>query len=358
MPNHNGPHVTEIRCDVAVVGAGIAGLWCARLARNRGLSTVLLAPTIGGDQTLAAQGIIHSGAKYAQPSEIAALAEMPTRWRELLAGRGAIDLSEVPVSAPSMTAVALPHGTTTNTAEPVIDTLALAATLYRPLSTTAIAATVRAANIVTGPEGIDSLRLPRVHLKAQHFLFCAGAGNAALGAALGADLPTVLRPLRQVVARCRGSREPLSSHIFDGGDEPALTVTTHRFGTATYFYFGGRIATRENYRDLPQTRAAIARLLPQLDIANLEWATIERDRAELDDNGRRDLDAQTRTIQNATFCWPTKLCLAPRFEEKLRDSWPANPTELRGDFGPTSRPVLETTPIVSAFKHPATSHDR
>ena len=56
----------KIDVDVAIVGGGIAGLWIANLLLRRGINVALCeADAVGGSQTGAAQGIIHSGAKYA-----------------------------------------------------------------------------------------------------------------------------------------------------------------------------------------------------------------------------------------------------------------------------------------------------
>src|SRR5690606_3639182 len=88
--------------DIALFGGGIAGLWLARLLTQRGYSCVLLErDTLGGQQTLLSQGILHGGLKYAlggalsQESE--AIAGMPDRWRASLAGEGDLDLRGVKV---------------------------------------------------------------------------------------------------------------------------------------------------------------------------------------------------------------------------------------------------------------------
>ena len=103
-PRLNGrghPQMRTIRVDVAIAGGGIAGLWVANLLLRRGLDVALCEPgTLGGTQTLASQGLIHGGIKYALGGRadptFDALQDMPIRWRRCLEGSGEIDLRPVP----------------------------------------------------------------------------------------------------------------------------------------------------------------------------------------------------------------------------------------------------------------------
>ena len=85
------------RVDAVIVGGGLAGLWLLNVLRGRGYGALLLeAQRLGGGQSLASQGIIHGGLKYAlggrHTPASKALAGMPERWRACLAGRGEVDL--------------------------------------------------------------------------------------------------------------------------------------------------------------------------------------------------------------------------------------------------------------------------
>ncbi len=87
----------RIHIDSVIVGGGITGLWLLNVLRARGYSAILCeAENLGGAQTLASQGIIHGGLKYAlkgAPTPASeALSQAPGRWRACLAGRGEIDL--------------------------------------------------------------------------------------------------------------------------------------------------------------------------------------------------------------------------------------------------------------------------
>jgi glycerol-3-phosphate dehydrogenase len=93
-----------INVDVVIFGGGAAGLWILDEAVRAGHSALLLeAGLLGGGQTIASQGIIHGGLKYAlhgwlNPSA-AAVREMPALWRDCLAGRREPKLTKTRVLA-------------------------------------------------------------------------------------------------------------------------------------------------------------------------------------------------------------------------------------------------------------------
>ena len=94
--------------DAVIVGGGIAGLWLANLLYTRGDRIALLeARQLGSGQTLASQGMIHGGIKYALGGSLTsaaqAIAGMPNRWRDCLNGEGDIDLSDLkPLAADNL----------------------------------------------------------------------------------------------------------------------------------------------------------------------------------------------------------------------------------------------------------------
>ncbi len=83
--------------DCLILGGGIAGLWTLRTLVDAGYDALLVETTaLGHGQTIASQGILHAGTKYAltgdasRASKAAAMAA--ATWRECLAGTGPIDL--------------------------------------------------------------------------------------------------------------------------------------------------------------------------------------------------------------------------------------------------------------------------
>ncbi|MEM9281594.1 MAG: FAD-dependent oxidoreductase, partial [Verrucomicrobiota bacterium] len=90
----------QIQVDTVIIGGGVAALWTANLLKKRGYSICLLANApLGTGQSLAAQGVIHGGIKYAVGGKLndssEALAAMPRRWLAAITGDGEIDLSGV-----------------------------------------------------------------------------------------------------------------------------------------------------------------------------------------------------------------------------------------------------------------------
>jgi hypothetical protein len=83
--------------DVAVFGGGIAGLWLLNRLRALGFDALLFEKhALGTGQTIASQGIIHSGVKYTfdgvNRPQTEALSAMPKIWMDCIAGRGEVDL--------------------------------------------------------------------------------------------------------------------------------------------------------------------------------------------------------------------------------------------------------------------------
>ncbi len=86
-----------VELDVAVFGGGIAGLWLLRRLRALGFHAALFEKnSLGTGQTIASQGIIHSGVKYTfdgvNRPQTEALSSMPKIWMDCIAGRGEVDL--------------------------------------------------------------------------------------------------------------------------------------------------------------------------------------------------------------------------------------------------------------------------
>ena len=80
-----------ITVDAVIVGGGIAGLWTLNRLQLAGYKALLLeAGQLGQEQTLASQGMIHGGLKYALRGQLSgaseAIAQMPERWRACLGG--------------------------------------------------------------------------------------------------------------------------------------------------------------------------------------------------------------------------------------------------------------------------------
>jgi glycerol-3-phosphate dehydrogenase len=349
--------------DILIVGGGIAGLWLNARLRRQGFATLLVEnASLGGGQSVKSQGIIHGGAKYALHGALTgaseAIADMPRRWREALAGSGELDLSGVrllsdahylwsPGSlAGNITSFfaskavrgrvdqvkgeqlppALQHpkfkGKVYRLAELVLDVPSLIARLAELAGDGLLAAESIAPLHEQGR--LVGLLVDGREIRAQRIVLSAGRGNAALLAALGLTQPVQqLRPLHMVLVK-GPTLKPLYAHCLGGGPKPRVTVTTHPAADGEWvWYLGGDLAEAEGVaRDAAaQIQAAqkeIGALLPWVDLSRARWATLRVERAEPAQSGLVRPDNAFLAEQGQLLVgWPTKLALAPDFADRV-----------------------------------------
>ena len=339
--------------DVGIVGAGIAGLWLANLLARRGLSVAVCdANGIGGTQTIASQGIVHSGIKYGLGGDAApavkALGPMPARWRACLAGDGDIDLRQAQVVAEhvhlyapttsslprTLFASALLAGQAKRLAAPypapfgrgtllalddfVLDLPSLVRALAAPLQGRLIALRVRPQMLVRAPAGIVGIRSGNIEIRASAFVFAAGRGNESLGAAAGFKIAMQQRPLHQIMATL--TRPPkLFAHCLlkAFGTEPDMTITSH----GRTLYVGGRVASDPTLGEAQRIAAVRDGLscLPGIDLTGAVFRIQRAVRAEPRREARLGGDVFAQRRGNCVLCWPIKLSLAPRLGDVVLD---------------------------------------
>lgn len=377
--------------DVAIIGAGISGLWLANRLHGRGLSVlVCTADAVGGGQTIAAQGVIHSGLKYSlgkRPGPASkALATMPARWRACLSGNGEIDLRGTKVLADHMGVQAtsnarlravfakallaqaetppcikpssevgddvLERGTSLALDDFVLDVPSLIRRLAAPLKDRFLTVDVSEQMLVRNAAGIASIRVGDREIRAGAFVLAAGAGNEALAPAAGfTDVTVQRRPLHQVVVTLA---EPAKvfAHCLTAtfGTAPDMTITSH--GRA--LYVGGKVASEPNLSDaerIEAVRTGLMASLPGVDLADAKFRVHQAVRAEPVRGGRRGLwddgDVFAERRGNCLLCWPVKLSLAPRLGDValhlLADLQP-KPNTWLGD--PTFNPRYAEPPYL------------
>lgn len=346
-----------------LVGAGVAGLWLNARLRRLGYSTVLVErASLGGEQTIKSQGIIHGGTKYALHGALTgaseAIADMPRRWREALAGNGELDLGRTRLLsdahylwspgtlAGNLTSFfaskavrgrvdqvkgdQLPpalqdrafKGKVYRLAELVIDVPSLLANLAELAGESLLAGEriepLREGNALVG------LRVDDREIRAQRIVLSAGAGTEGLLQALGLDQPAMqTRPLHMVMAK-GPNLKPLYAHCLGGGPKPRVTVTTHPAADGQWvWYLGGDLAeadgvAREPAAQIAAAQKEIANLLPWVDQSLVRWATLRVDRAEPAQSGlARPDNAFLADQQRLLVGWPTKLALAPDFSDRV-----------------------------------------
>ena len=352
-----------ISTDVLIVGAGVAGLWLNARLRRQGFSTIVVErESLGGGQSVKSQGIIHGGAKYALHGALTgaseAIADMPRRWREALAGDGELDLSGVRLLseahylwspgtlAGNLTSFfaskavrgrvdqvkgdQLPpalqdprfKGKVYRLAELVVDVPSLIERLAE-LAGDGLLAGQSIEPLLENNELIG-LRVDGRDIHAQRIVFSAGAGNAELLASAGISVPAQqLRPLHMVLVK-GPSLKPLYAHCLGGGPKPCITVTTHPAANGEWvWYLGGDIAEADGVAREPAEQIAVAKkelgnLLPWVDLSQAQWATLRVNRAEPAQSGLVRPDNAFLADQGRLLVgWPTKLALAPDFSDRV-----------------------------------------
>lgn len=370
------PRVVAV--DALVLGGGIAGLWTLARLRAEGFHTVLLeAHALGGGQTIASQGIIHGGVKYALGGSVGdasrAIAEMPALWRACLGGAGPVDLRAVRVLSETqclwtargmgarlmglaasksiragVSAIARaerPEGFRGAPAgidvyavpEPVLEPRSLVEAIASPHERRCLRFDSHTLEVATKEgevAGVEcTLGGEAVRIEAGLTVLCAGEGNeapldnaaAALGVPRSSTPPMQRRPLHMVIARERseGTLPPMYAHAVGMASGPLATVTSQRDSSGRrVWWIGGGIAEsgveRSPVEQVKHTMEQLNALAPWIDWSVVDWATVRIDRAELrTESGRRPEGPAAIEWAGCAVCWPSKLAFAPVIADQV-----------------------------------------
>ncbi len=359
----------EFDTDITIIGGGIAGLWLLNSLRDQGYNAILLEKTqLGSDQTIASQGMIHGGIKYALQASLTgsseAIADMPDIWRSCLAGREPLDLRDVKILSDhyymwtdarltsKLTAFfgskAL-HGRVTKLPRseypPAFDSDQFGGSLYRlgDLVLDVPSLVDRLAKkyadwifkldtgnpgslVMAGDAQIKYIFVsPGLAIRSSRYILCAGAGNENLLRQAGLRAPAMQRrPLHQVLVKHRFPH-PVYAHCVNikSGTTPRLTITTHQSKEGDQiWYLGGELAesgvSRTTDEQITFARSELAATLPWVDLAHTEWRSFTIDRAEprQEDLVRPD-NPFAKSIGNMIVTWPIKLTLTPNLAESV-----------------------------------------
>ncbi|MFT5691262.1 MAG: glycerol-3-phosphate dehydrogenase [Oceanicoccus sp.] len=364
---------TQINADIVIIGGGIAGLWLLNRLCNDGYNAILFEQDkLGGAQTIASQGMIHGGIKYALGGVLTgaseAIADMPNHWRRCLLGEGDVDLRGAKVlsdhfylwSTQSITsrvssffASRVTRGRVDSVPPsarpPVFNTNHFKGKLYKladlvldvPSVISVLAHNCRGrifsidwkkAKFEQSSSGsINSLTLQvgsetTLAIHAQQFIFSAGEGNERLQSMVSSEKPTMQRrPLRQVLVK-HDYDYSLYAHCMGSNPSPRLTISSHKTRDGkTVWYLGGDLATQGiNSSDgeiVDQAKKELQELFPWLDFGDSEWATLYINRAEPKQKGLIKPDkafvATSQTCDNVIVGWPTKLTLSPNMSDEV-----------------------------------------
>ena len=354
---------TTLDTDICIIGGGIAGLWLNARLRKAGYSTLLVERgALGGGQSVKSQGIIHGGIKYALGGKLnaatEAIADMPSRWRDCLAGTGELDLSGVRVLSQhhylwspgslisnlagffaskalrgrvdQLKGKALPtvfndpgfKGKVYQLGELVLDV----PDVIRRLAELAGDSLLSDNNphILRDDNGdIAGVQLANTRIQARRYVLTAGEGTEALLQDWGVKEPAMQRRPLQMVLVKGPDLPPLYAHCLGASPKPRLTVTTHPCEDGQWcWYLGGELA-EQGVNQAPdqlieQARRELGELLPWIDLSECQWTTLPVNRAEPAQSGLvRPDNAYVQPVRNALISWPTKLALAPNLSDLM-----------------------------------------
>ena len=361
--------------DIVIFGGGVAGLWLLNSLRDEGYRVILFENrSLGSGQTLASQGIVHGGLKYALSGSLTGAAnvisQMPERWRQCLQGasKGDPDLSGVKLlsdhyymwSDSSITSKlktflgskSLQGRVTTVPKGDYPDIFAastIAGTLYQlpdfVLDSTSlinVLAEKYAADIYQLPPervefsrkssgAVDSILVnvkdEQIRINAQKILFCAGEGNQALIEQAGLKTPVgQVRPLYMVIVKKHGLPQVFVHCIGNTFSlTPRITITSHMDQDGkTVWYLGGELAEsgvgKPQAEQVKAAQSLMASLFPWINLNDGDWRCFEINRAEASiNNDYRPDDAYLFEEDNIWVAWPTKLTLTPSLADKIME---------------------------------------
>ena len=361
----------ELHTDIVILGGGIAGLWLLNRVRQQGFDAVLLERNaLGGGQTIASQGIIHGGLKYALSGVLSpassAIAAMPERWRQCLRGEADVDLRDCQLLAPhyfmwssggvrsrlksflgskalrgridALSPARYPEflrdqslsGTLYQLTDFVVDTPSLLQTLAAPHAGRLFRTGDTPAQLQANEDGsVAHLSLQTdagpVTLKASRYLLCAGEGNGPLLQQMQIEQPAMqTRPLH-MLAMHTAHPHPVFLHCIGDsfGMTPLLTITSHPKPDGTWvWYLGGEIAEsgmqRSEAEQIAEGKRELKRLFPWVDVEDAQWCGFHINRAEPRlPNLQRPDTAYLHCQQNLMLSWPTKLTLTPELGDAV-----------------------------------------
>lgn len=359
---------SPIEPDVLIIGGGVAGLWLLNHLRHQGYTCLLLEKKrLGHGQTLASQGIIHGGLKYALSGSLSgeseSIAAMPTRWREALDGKGSVDLSGLPLlsdtqylwsaggMASRMTAffaskmlrgrieaIERPHfppalaspafkGKVYRLEDLVIDTPALLQLLKDRAQGRVLAFDEQHDHLEWNSEGVAAAVVQGARIEPGVTVLCAGEGNGALlqqahAQGLLQHEQMQLRPLKMLVMK-HPQATAFFGHCIGASNKPQLTVTSHPLADGTQVWnLGGDIAEtgvgRGDGEQIAEGIKLLTRLFPWMSLDQAAFATLAINRAEPKQQQLVKPDnAYARRDKKLVLAWPTKLTLAPDMADRV-----------------------------------------
>ncbi|NUM81153.1 FAD-dependent oxidoreductase [bacterium] len=352
----------SFKFDAVIIGGGIAGLFILDRLIAEGYSVILLEKnSIGNGQTLASQGMVHSGIKYgldgSNPEISKLLVDVSRRWTEFFSGSARPDLSSSAIHSAKqylwtknvlldkMALKAVPmlmnkgarklpendqpaafkicgyNSDVYEINETVMDVKSVCNYFFQKYFSSIYRGT--ADHFQLGDDGsIRSIRCGNLTIEAGAFLISSGAGNESFGDVFKLQNIAQRRPLRQFMLR--GKLPLLYGHCVSSQPKPLFSITSHPYSDETIWYLGGNVAEPVDGKDSYQTPSEIFKLLlkvfPGVKAMIGGWSTYTIDRAEAKTaEGRLPNEPTLMPHGNLALCWPTKLVYAPVLADKASE---------------------------------------
>ncbi len=357
----------QTETDIVILGGGVAGLWLLNRLRAAGYATVLLERgALGQGQSIASQGMIHGGMKYALGGTLTgaseSISDMPAHWQRCLRGEGDVDLRGTTVLSEAY--YMWPRNSVRSRLNAFFGSKAvrgkvdavpeaqwpdffkghIKGPLYRlqdlvldvPSLLGTLAARQRAHiyRIDWSRTRVDHDATGKIQgivlengttLKARLYISTGGEGSEDLLRTLAPPkIDMQKRPLQMVVVH---HTHPHPVYVHCVSDQltatPEVTVTTHRCRDGRVaWYLGGELAetgaTIGQTEQIALSKQKLKELFPWCELKDAQWHSFYINRAEAaQPGGKRPDHATVLQGGNVLFCWPTKLTLAPNLASQV-----------------------------------------
>ena len=359
-----------IHTNALIIGGGATGLWLLDRLRREGRSALLAeANALGTGQTIAAQGILHSGLKYSLQGLLTASArqarEMPNLWRKCLDGTIEPNLSQTTVRSQSfylwgtnsassklgmlgarlglqVTPQAVsPHnapsllqgcpGAIFRVGEQVISCRSFLSDLADKATGQIVHVDSQAGTRLSRDDRgkvtstvLTSADGKQVKVIADWIVLTAGRGNADLRSSIGLDPKRQqVRPLHMVMVR--GGLPEFHGHCVDGATTRVSITSARAEDGEVVWQVGGQLAeegvTMSREALIEKAHRELLATLPSIDLSHARWSTYRVDRAEgTTVTGGRPESFRVEKDGNVLSAWPTKLVLVPQLVDQLSET--------------------------------------
>ncbi len=381
--------MNNLHYDIVIIGGGIAGLWTLANARNKGYNAILFEKTaLGNDQTIASQGIIHGGSKYALAGSISRatnmISDMPEIWRKSISGSGDIRLTGVEILSDTQHLIPSSgidtqllsflgsrnmssHTEKINSKhipesykslginrsifrlnELVLNVQTVLSTFQQQLGEFIFQHEINQQDITSNNNPVyqHSIKLPKGKIDCAYIVLASGEGNGQFSEN---TVTMQKRPLLMVMMKGK-SLPNIYAHFIGRSTKPVLTITSHPHNHGQVWYMGGDLAENGvDFTESQQIDAAkllLKKLLPSLTIDhNLTFGTHRVSRSEPAQTTLTRPDDAFITVKNNIISgWPTKLALAPRFANKVMAEIKILPAQASAPKLPLPSPAIAQYP--------------